>query len=271
MSKCVVAAPSSVAEIAPAARELAKLLWEGGLRPPKAEKYEHLAVRIIAGWEVGLSPVVACSNVMVMNGRATVWGDAALAIIFARGIDPAKFHERLEGEGDERVAVCSIERNGVVKETRFSVADAKKAKLWTKAGPWTEYPERMLKMRARAWAIRDGCADLLLGLGIGEEAEDIPTVEAKAVSLISDQQLNRLAELRLRAIAARGIDATECDIPRIRAVIAAMWSEILSPYHVKPSPVNLTEGLALWRRSDLEGYVARLKKRTTTPRAKRAD
>jgi predicted DNA-binding transcriptional regulator AlpA len=38
-----------------------------------------------------------------------------------------------------------------------------------------------------------------------------------------------------------------------------------------PSPVNLTEGLALWRRSDLEGYVARLKKRTTTPRAKRAD
>jgi predicted DNA-binding transcriptional regulator AlpA len=34
-----------------------------------------------------------------------------------------------------------------------------------------------------------------------------------------------------------------------------------------PGPVNLTDGLALWRRRDLESYIANLKRRTTTPRA----
>src|SRR5690606_6210149 len=54
----------------------------------------------------------------------------------------------------------------------FSVADAKKAGLWGKQGPWQQYPKRMLSMRARAFALRDGFADVLRGLGIAEEVQD---------------------------------------------------------------------------------------------------
>jgi hypothetical protein len=49
---------------------------------------------------------------------------------------------------------------------------AKKAGVWKKAGPWNDYPDRMLNIRARAWCLRDLFADVLHGLSVGEEVED---------------------------------------------------------------------------------------------------
>jgi hypothetical protein len=57
---------------------------------------------------------------------------------------------------------------------RFSVADARAASLWGKAGPWKQYPQRMLQMRARGFALRDDFADLLRGVMSAGEARDIP-------------------------------------------------------------------------------------------------
>jgi len=90
------------------------------------------------------------------------------------------------GKRDKRVALCRVVRRGdpEPKIGRFSVADAKTAKLWGKTGskgeptPWVTYPDRMLKMRARAFALRDAFADVLKGLGIAEEMRDIEHIAA---------------------------------------------------------------------------------------------
>jgi hypothetical protein len=50
--------------------------------------------------------------------------------------------------------------------------DAKRAGLWTKAGPWQTYPRRMLQMRARSFALRDAFPDVLKGLISVKEALD---------------------------------------------------------------------------------------------------
>src|SRR3546814_15538068 len=50
-----------------------------------------------------------------------------------------------------------------------------------KQGPWSQYPQRMRQMRARAWAMRDGFADVLKGIGIAEEVRDFPVVEGGEV------------------------------------------------------------------------------------------
>jgi hypothetical protein len=57
----------------------------------------------------------------------------------------------------------------------FTVAMAKRARLWMNAKkvPWMEHPDRMLKIRARAFPLRDGFADALAGLAIREEIEDM--------------------------------------------------------------------------------------------------
>lgn len=59
-------------------------------------------------------------------------------------------------------------------ERTFSEAAARRANLWGKSGPWQQYPERMLQMRARAFALRDVFCDVLRGLGSAEEQGDIP-------------------------------------------------------------------------------------------------
>jgi hypothetical protein len=49
---------------------------------------------------------------------------------------------------------------------------AQRAGLTRNEGPWQTYPERMLRMRARSWTMRDAFADVLRGLQLREEVED---------------------------------------------------------------------------------------------------
>lgn len=134
---------------------------------------EIAVVKIQAGLELGLTPVWALSNVMVIQGRCCVWGDSMLGLVQAHP-DCVDVIETSEGSGENLEATCEVQRrNRLPVKRTFSVADAKKAGLWGKAGPWQTYPKRMLQMRARSWACRDSFADALRGLGVIEEARDV--------------------------------------------------------------------------------------------------
>ncbi len=127
------------------------------------------------GAEVGLSPMQALQNIAVINGRPSLWGDAALGVVRSH-IHCKSVREWPEGDIKDGTytAYCAVRRKGQEEEIRsFSIDMAKKAGLWGKTGPWTNYPERMLQMRARSWAIRDTFPDALRGLQIAEEAQDI--------------------------------------------------------------------------------------------------
>lgn len=139
-------------------------------------KPESCLLAIQHGSEVGLSPMQSLQSIAVINGRPTIWGDAALALVQACPVCEY-VREYMEGEGDNLTAVCEAKRQGYPSPSvsRFSVADAKKASLWGKTGPWTQYPSRMLQLRARGFALRNAFADALRGLVTAEEAQDYPT------------------------------------------------------------------------------------------------
>jgi hypothetical protein len=142
-------------------------------------KPESCLLAIQHGSEVGLSPMQSLQSIAVINGRPTIWGDAALALVQACPVCEY-VREYMEGEGDSLTAVCEAKRQGYPSPSvsRFSVADAKKAGLWGKSGPWTQYPSRMLQLRARGFALRNAFADALRGLVTAEEAQDYPQAEA---------------------------------------------------------------------------------------------
>lgn len=165
-----------------AAWRFADMISSSGMAPRGMEKPAQLMAAILQGLEVGMTPMAAVQSIAVVNGRPAIYGDGAIALVRASGL--CEFvEEEITGEGDKMLAICRAKRKGEKKpvEGRFSVEDAKKASLWSKSGPWTQYPKRMLQMRARGFALRDAFADVLKGMILREEAEDIPqTVTAFA-------------------------------------------------------------------------------------------
>ena len=141
-------------------------------------KPESCMLAIQHGSEVGLSPMQSLQSIAVINGRPTIWGDAALALVQSSPVCEY-VREFTEGEGEALVAVCEAKRRGYPQPTvvRFSMADAKRAGLAGKSGPWSQYPARMLTLRARGFALRNAFADALRGLITAEEAQDYPTPE----------------------------------------------------------------------------------------------
>lgn len=157
------------------AYRIAKAVTMAGMSPAGFETAEKAMIAIMHGMEVGLPPMQALQSIAVINGRPSIWGDGAMGLVRGSGLLEWA-EEAIEGDGDAAVAVCRVQRRGEPKPIvrKFSVADAKAAGLWTKTGPWKQYPRRMLQMRARAFALRDGFADVLRGLSIAEEVQDVP-------------------------------------------------------------------------------------------------
>jgi hypothetical protein len=174
--------PHSLSE----AFQLAEMMSKSALVPDAFRgKTGDILIAVQLGSEIGLKPMQALSGICVINGRPTVWGDAALAVVLNSGLMENYKEmtcEEIEAAGK---AVFWAKRvnlpEPIIRE--FSIEDAKKARLWNndKKPIWKDYPWRMLQMRARSWALRDGFADALKGMAIREEVEDIPTTEAPPV------------------------------------------------------------------------------------------
>jgi hypothetical protein len=154
-------------------------------------KPDAICIAVQMGSELGLPPMQAVQNIAVINGRPAIWGDAMIALCRASP-KCRTIKEWSEGEGDNTTYYCRAVRSDDPEPVtgKFSVADAKRANLWSEkpkrekqgrdgpyevdAGPWYSYPDRMLQLRARGFALRDAFPDVLKGLGSVEEARDIP-------------------------------------------------------------------------------------------------
>jgi len=155
--------------------KFAEMMSRSTMVPPDYRgKPENVLMALQYGAELGLSPLQSIQSLALINGKWTLYGDAILALV--RGSPVCEdVIERFEGEGDKLTAICEARRRGSEpKVWSFSVADATKASLWGKSGPWTQYPRRMLQHRARGFALRDAFPDVLRGVISAEEAGDMP-------------------------------------------------------------------------------------------------
>lgn len=146
------------------------------------------SLAILTGLDCGLSPAQSVQSIAVINGRCLIYGDAVPGILWANGFD---IEQSISGEGDARTATCAITRPNGKKITRtFSVADAKKARLWDERekvrrrgrngeyeaqndSPWFRFPDRMLGWRALGFAKSDGASDVMRGLDIKENIDPV--------------------------------------------------------------------------------------------------
>lgn len=148
--------------------------------------------------EIGLGIIEGLRSIAVINGKPSVYGDGLLALCMSSPVcEYVKESPILDGAGNITGYVCEAKRKGHdAKFARFTIDEAKKAKLWEKRGsggqdtPWITYPQRMLQMRARGFALRDAFPDVLKGLITREEAQDYPpeaVIDMPAANITAEQ------------------------------------------------------------------------------------
>ena len=157
------------------AYRFANAIVASGFAPKGMEKPESVLVAIQLGAELGLTPMAALQNTAVINSRPAIYGDAALALVRSSGLLESYKEEAIgePGTDSQGFRVTAVREGDQTSVETFTVADAKRAKLWGKAGPWSDYPQRMLRFRARGYVLRDLFGDVLKGLRTVEEARDI--------------------------------------------------------------------------------------------------
>jgi len=212
----------------------AKMVVASGFAP-KGMNDAAVGVAIQMGLEVGLSPMQAIQSTAVINGRPGIYGDTAKALVEASGL-VEDYDQWFEVNGvraehlptkltDDVRAVCLSKRHGRRPlVTGFSVADAKAAGLWGKAGPWTQYPTRMLMFRARGFNLRDNFGDVLKGLRTVEELHDIPAAQVTvrdAPALAPGQTRTEALGERLREAAKAEAEARRTSEPPTSAELEA--------------------------------------------------
>ena len=203
-------APQTMTE----AIEFSNMLSRSQMVPKNYQnKPEDVLVAVQWGYEIGLAPLQALQNISVINGKPSVYGDAAMALVQASPVCE-DVQESIEGDGTSNpVAICRVKRRGRSEVvSKYSVEDAKRAGLWGKQGPWTQYPKRMLQMRARGFALRDAFPDVLKGLITAEEAQDMPVDEvvSKPVRIASNNPLDAIPELSVSEPEILDIPADNC-------------------------------------------------------------
>lgn len=141
-----------------------------------ADAQAACAIAIMAGAELGLTPLMALRSYAVVNGRPSLWGDGLKAVVRQSGKC-----EFIRTGADQTKGWCEAKRSdtGEEKRVEFTIEQAKLAKLTTKTGPWTSgYADVMMERRATNRCLNDLFADVLGGIVDQQEALDDGELEA---------------------------------------------------------------------------------------------
>jgi hypothetical protein len=147
------------------------------------------------GYQLGIPPEQAMDCISVINGKAVMWGDEMLALCMAH----PDFEDIVEEPLGHPITGfrCTVKRYGMEpKSNEFTLEMAKRAGLLGKVGPWTQYPERMLKLRARGFTLRDTFPDALKGIKSREEVEDYTVGEYEPIEAKSSRTEALVADIK---------------------------------------------------------------------------
>ena len=150
---------------------IATLMVRAKMVPQGLDTPEKVFIAMQFAAEHGLTGISVLRQIMVVNGSPAFWGDLPLALAMKTGqLSSINEDPTRDEDGNVIAYTCSIRKKNLESMTirTFSIGDAERAGLWGKRGPWTQYPQRMLQLRARSWALKDSFPEIFLGAPIAE-------------------------------------------------------------------------------------------------------
>lgn len=183
-------------------QKLAMMLAKTDLVPPTYKnKPMELFIAMAHGYALGLTVEQSIQDIVVINGKPTVYGDTLLGIVKAQPDFVDILEEPIIENDTVTGFICTVRRRGQSDVVRtFTLDLARKARLLSRQ-IWQQYPERMLQMRARAYAARDAFPDALKGIKSYEEVIDYIDVQK-----INDEEkpISRADEIKTHLLRQQG-------------------------------------------------------------------
>lgn len=137
-----------------------------GILPKGITNRYQVSAILMAGAEIGLGPMTSLRQISLINGTPTIEGKALLGLV--RKYFGASAVQILET--DDTHCTIRFHREGLEDLTlEWNEARAKKAGLWGKGGPWTQFPAYMLRWRCIAEGVDLHFTEVKLGLMTKEE------------------------------------------------------------------------------------------------------
>jgi hypothetical protein len=146
-----------------------------GLLPESLRSEGEIVAVLLAGQELGLPPMAALRGLQVVRGKVIISYDTMVALLRRAGYRV----EWLESTATRAVLRLRAPDSSEHVET-WDEQRARKAGLWGGKGPWSSYPETMLRARCVSSAARAFAGEVLAGVYV-EEAGEREEIAARVV------------------------------------------------------------------------------------------
>lgn len=161
-SSTIVVHEGSMAPAAVQARiAYAKNLAASSLLPDAyRQQPANVLLAIEYGQSLGIKPIAALNGINVIKGKPTMSADLMASVVRKAG-----HRLRVKQEGmSVRAQLIRSDDPEFIYEAVWDEARARRAQLWGQRGPWSLYPEQMLRSRAITEVCRQGASDCLYGV-----------------------------------------------------------------------------------------------------------
>jgi len=155
-----------------AIKELSKVFYESGIFEDIKSEAQAI-VKILAGREVGLSPLESMMNFYIVKNRVAATSKVISALIKKS----EKYDYSIEKLDETECVIVFTKEGKEIGKSTFTFKDAAKAGLVNKDN-WKNYPRNCLFARAITNGVRWFCPDAYCGYAT-EELEELGPVEAK--------------------------------------------------------------------------------------------
>lgn len=211
---------------------LAKQFSESKLIPSDLQaKPADVFVTLLAGHELGLSPMAALRGIHVIKGKPSLTADTMVGVVLSSGA--AEFFRCIEAT--DKVATYETKRKGESEPrppVSWTIEDAKRAGL-DGEDRWKKYPRAMLKARCKAELARDVYPDVLAGCYVEGEIE---TDDAQTPTITP---INGKRTAAVAPPSPGVIDADFTDSPPAPPAAASLsWDAFLADASIAIGPVG---------------------------------
>ena len=136
-------------------------------------KPENVFVAIQTAYRMNLDPMLVMQNTFVVSGKLGMNSSFAIALANSSGLFESGIRYKIIGEGDklEVTAYATLKNGGEISYT-IGMKEAI-AEEWTKNKKYKSLPELMLRYRAATLLIRTHVPEVINGMHMVEEIEDV--------------------------------------------------------------------------------------------------